>query len=58
MYVEFSIFYWFLNYIVLFDSIVDLKVFIINFIDINNFVKDLDIKKVSVFFNIVFLFKL
>lgn len=44
MYVEFSIFYWFLNYIVLFDGIVDLKVFIINFIDINYFLKDLDIK--------------
>lgn len=51
MHAEFSTFHWLSNYTV------DLKVSTTNFTDINNPVKDSDIKQVSVLFNTVFLSK-
>lgn len=56
MHAEFSTFHWLSNYTVLFDSTVDLKVSTTNFTDINNPLKDSDIKQVSVLFNTVFFY--
>lgn len=50
MHAQFGTFHWLLNYSVLFDRTVDLKVSTTNYTDIRQPLKDIDVKRVSVLF--------